>query len=219
MLALVLSNLFRLRWWLPPLALALLVVSHAHWIPALAARLPSFGGIAPGIEQLAPYALRSLYALVPLTLLAAFRPWRAEQFNRSAELEHLSPRVLQGRLAETFRACGYAVHVRSLDVNGPDLLLSRDGERMLVQCRHWSRREVDTDQLRALCGQVSREKASGALLLTRARFSVEAMRFLRDVPIVVIDERGLRDLLEAGADAVGRAHAVFSRRSLASTGV
>jgi hypothetical protein len=219
MFALALSNLFRLRWWLPPLASALLVVFHAHWIPAVVARMPSFLGVAPGIEQLAPYALRSLYALVPLTLLAAFWPWRPQQFSRSAALEHLSPQALQGRLAESFRACGYAVHVRSLEVDGPDLLLSRDGERLLVQCRHWSRREVDTDQLRALCGQVSREKASGALLLTRARFSVEAMRFLRDVPIVVMDERGLRELLEAGVDAVGRARAVLSRRSLASTAV
>ena len=217
MLALALSNLFRLRWWLPPLALALLLVSHAHWIPALTARMPLFLDVAPAIEQLAPYALRGLYALVPLTLLAAVWPWRAERSPRFAALERIPPRALQERLAENFRACGYAVHVRSLDVDGPDLLLSRDGERMLVQCRYWSRREVDTDQLRALCGQVSREKASGALLLTRARLSVEAMRFLRDVPVVVMDERGLRELLESGVDAVGRARAALSRRSLAST--
>jgi len=215
--ALALSSLFRLRWWLPPLVLALLLVSHGHWLPAVAARLPSLLSVGPGIEQLAPYALRSLYALVPLTLLAAIWPWHVEHSAGSTKLPSLSARALQDRLAETFRAGGYAVHVRSLEVDGPDLLLSRDGERTLVRCRDWSRREFDTDQLRALCGQVSREKAGGALLLTRARFSVEAMRFLRDAPIVVVDERGLRELLEAGADAIGSARATLSRRLLVST--
>ena len=47
-------------------------------------------------------------------------------------------------------------------------------------------------------------KASGALLLTRARFSVEAMRFLRDVPIVVFTGKELTEEEESRLRTVAK---------------
>ncbi|MCC7546678.1 MAG: restriction endonuclease [Burkholderiales bacterium] len=210
---------FRLRWWLPLLVLALLVVAHAEWLPALAARVPPLRPHAAAIEQLAPLALRSLYILIPLTLLAALWPSRTRDRRERGATARLSLEELQDRVAETFRAHGYAVHVRSLEVDGADLLLMRGRERMLVQCRHWHRRAVDTDMLRLLCGLVSREKAGGALLLTRGRLSVEAMRFLREAPIVLMEERALEELLQAAPECLERASASLARRAIAPTAV
>jgi len=217
MVAVALSNLFRLRWWLPPLAIALLIVSHGEWGPVLAGAAPTLDRHVLALGQLAPLAQRSLYLLVPLTLAAALWPWRTSPSGRKSAPALLSPEDLQDRLAETFRAHGYAVHVRSLEADGADLLVMRDGTRMLVQCRHWHRRNVDTAQLRTLCGLVSREKAAGALCLARGRLSVEAIRFLRDAPIMLVDERALEELLQAGPDPLGQASASLARRALAST--
>lgn len=213
MLGAVLSNVFRLRWWLPMLVVALTLVTIRQWLPLAVAHMPALARVAPALEQLAPYALRSLYALVPITLLAAFWPWRPDPSDRAAALRRLAAPELQKRLAEAFRAYGYAVHVRSLGQEGADLVLGREGERMLVQCRHWQRRDIDATYLRGLCGLMGREKARGALFFTCGRVSVEAMRFAKDMPIVLIDEHALLELLEAGPDAMRRANAYLAQRS------
>ncbi len=214
-----LRGLFRLRWWLPPLALALVVVAHGAWMPVLGPHVPMLAGLGGDLQQLAPLALRSLYVLVPLALLAVLWPGRAPQLRRPRSVTRASPEEVQERLAEALRSQGCAVHVRSLDVEGADLLVIRNGERMLVQCRHWRRRQIETEPLRALCGLVSREKASGALFLTRGRLSVEAIRFARDVPIVLVDESALEELLAAGPDALRRVDAALGQRALASNAV
>jgi len=219
MVALALSHLFRLRWWLPPLAVALVVVAHAEWMPLLTPHLPVLERHAAQIEQFAPHALRSLYLLVPLTLLAALWPGRAPHARARRPVASLSAQELQDRLVEAFRVQGFGVHVRSIESDGADLLVVRNGERMLVQCRHWRRRQVDTEQLRALCGLIGREKAGGAVLLTRGRLSVEAIRFARDVPIVVMDEEELEELLGAKPDALRRVNATLGQRTFASTAV
>ena len=211
-----LRGLFRLRWWLPPLALALVVVAHDEWMPVLGPRVPLLAGLGGDIRQLAPLALRSLYVLVPLALLAVLWPGRTPARRRRRSVVRASPEEVQERLAETLRSQGCAVHARCLDGDGADLLVVRNGERMLVQCRHWRRRQIETEPLRALCGLVSREKASGALFLTRGRLSVEAIRFMRDVPIVLVDESGLEELLAAGPDALRRVDAALGQRGLAS---
>lgn len=213
MFGVVLSNVFRLRWWLPMLILALALVTIRQWLPLAVAHMPALARMAPGLEHLAPYALRSLYALVPITLLAAFWPWHPDPADRAAALRRLAASDLQRRLAEAFRKYGYAVHVRSLGQEGADLLLGRDGQRILVQCRHWQRRDIDAVYLRTLCGLMGREKAHGALFLTCGRVSVEAMRFVKDMPIVLIDEHGLLELLEADPDVLRRANAYLAQRS------
>lgn len=219
MFALALSRLLRLRWWLPPLAIALVIVAHAEWMPVLGPRLPIVEAHAGDIEQLAPLALRSLYLLVPLTLLAALWPGRAAHSRVQRPVANLSAQELQDRVGQAFRVQGFGVHVRSLETDGADLLVVRNGERMLVQCRHWRRRQVDTEHLRALCGLIGREKAGGALFLTRGRLSVEAIRFVRDVPIVVMDEGELEELLGAKPDALRRVNATLGQRALAANAV
>ena len=65
-------------------------------------------------------------------------------------------------VGEAFRRRGYTVEETGLGGadGGNDLIHSRDGQRTLVQCKHWKRERVPVNVVREMYGLLSHHKAN-----------------------------------------------------------
>ena len=100
-------------------------------------------------------------------------------------------------VAEVFRRRGYSLIEQ--DGNQPngdiDLILRKDGEVILVQCRHWQFHQVDLAIIREQFGILSASKASRVFVLTAGSFTEDAIAFAAGKPMQLIDGPKLFELL------------------------
>ncbi|MCB2153318.1 restriction endonuclease [bacterium] len=84
---------------------------------------------------------------------------------------------------------------------GVDIIATKDGKTMLVQCKHWMRERVGPEPVRALFGVMHRDHADEALFVTSGRFADVTEEEFKDVPgITLLDGAGLMARLEAAND-------------------
>ena len=125
-----------------------------------------------------------------------------------ARVEHL--------LADYYRREGYAVEhcgtggrAARFD-GGVDLRLRRDGEIILVQCKHWNAYQVPHNDVHQLLGIMVNERATGAILVTSGEFTRAAIEAAtRHGHVQLVDGDDLRRMLgdrfsHAGPDARAR---------------
>ena len=162
-----------------------------------------------GLAQVGQYVL-------PVVLLAGmtanlFKRHRAgrmlNQIGTSVDpdpLEGTSWADFELLVGEMFRRRGYAVVETPKGADGGvDLVARRNGERVLVQCKHWRSHDVGVSVVRELFGVVSASKASSGAVVTGGRFTAEARAFARQASIELIDGEVLR--AEAMVGRAGRA--------------
>lgn len=106
-------------------------------------------------------------------------------------------------LAEHYRAQGYRVEhhapVTSLKglAAGVDLRLTRGNESVILQCKHWDALEVEVQEVNELLSVMLNEAATKGILVTRGRFSAEAVNIQRRQPrLQLMDGDVLRVLLK-----------------------
>ena len=103
-------------------------------------------------------------------------------------------------VGEAFRQRGYTVV--ETGGGGPDggvdLLLKREGERALVQCKHWKTWRVGVAVVREMLGAMTAQQASQGWIVTSGRFTAEARAFARQHRIELVDGDGLAALLKGG---------------------
>jgi restriction system protein len=108
---------------------------------------------------------------------------------------HLSWRQVQNLVGEAFRRRGYGVRPGS--TNAPvDFILDKDGERTMVNCKHWKVWEVGESPLREFYGYTTGIGAKRAVMVTTGRFSQRACDFADRHNLRLIDGRGLSDLVD-----------------------
>lgn len=105
---------------------------------------------------------------------------------------------------------------------GVDLYATRDGERVLVQCKHWRARKVGVEPVRELYGVLAASRGAGAYVVTSGEFTKAAREFARGREIQLVDGSELRKALVGPVAAAGPARvsasqlsAVFSREQRA----
>lgn len=106
-------------------------------------------------------------------------------------------------VGEAFRQQGYAVAETGgggAD-GGVDLVLSRGGEKFLVQCKQWRAFKVGVDVVRELYGVMAAKGSAGGFVVTSGRFTDEAVNFAKGRNISLIDGPKLEKLIHQ----VGRA--------------
>jgi restriction system protein len=199
--------LSRLPWWCGVL-LALLtyvVLSRVAEIP-----IGRSDGPGSGIAHLVwkTFASVGQYVLPMLCLAgaaaSAVRAHRATQLLNSvvasdsaASLDGMGWRQFEQLVGEAFRIDGYAV----VDTGGAgpdggvDLLLKRDGETFLVQCKHWRALKVGVQVIRELYGVMAARGAAGGFVVTSGRFTAEAVGFAAGRNLVLIDGPALQAMI------------------------
>jgi Holliday junction resolvase len=106
-------------------------------------------------------------------------------------------------LAQHYREVGYAVtHAGTAEAasrfdGGVDLMLKRDGETVLVQCKHWNAAQVPHNEVHQLLGLLETTGADRAILITSGEFTRAAKDAgSRSRRIELVDGVALRTLVD-----------------------
>ena len=78
---------------------------------------------------------------------------------------------------------------------GVDLILRKNGEHLLVQCKNW-RRDIGVKIVRELYGVVAAKGATGGIVICSGTFTREARDFARGKPMELIEGTALARMIE-----------------------
>lgn len=163
-----------------------------------------FGTMARALSSVGQY-------LVPLILLVGAlvsylrrkrRKALAEQTRARGEvgaLFDMNWREFEALVAEAFSQQGYQVkenHGAGPD-GGVDLVLSKDGETFLVQCKQWRAQKVGVEIVRELYGLMAARGATGAYVVTAGTFTSAAQDFAEGRNIILVNGLQLVEKLAA----------------------
>lgn len=111
-------------------------------------------------------------------------------------VEDLSWLEFERLVGAWFEQRGFRVTETSSGADGGvDLYATRDGERLLVQCKHWRARKVGVEPVRELYGVLAASGNAGAYVVTSGTYTQAAREFARGREIQLIDGAELRKAL------------------------
>jgi restriction system protein len=188
----------RLPWW-------------AHLLSGLAAFLVlkhSFFRVFPGerISAIEFYAAMYIPLLVGVSslipaIISGFLQWRRRAWVRAQSslnsLRNLSWQKFEVLVGAAFERLGYAVQETGgggAD-GGMDLILTKRGRRVLVQCKHWKQTAVGAPVIREMYGLMVAEKMDMVMVVTSGSFTKEARIFAEGKPISLVDGPRLVQLI------------------------
>ncbi len=205
--------LSRLPWWVSMLiALVSWLVLHpiatAPVTPPTALKPGDMGGVIAG-QLWRTFAIFGQY-LIPFCCLLggigsiAGRHKRKQLLSsvKSATqpartIDGLSWQQFEQLIGEAFRRQGYSI--TETGGNGPDggvdLILRKNNEKYLVQCKHWRSLKVGVPIVREFFGAMAAEGAVGGYVVTSGQFTNEAKTFAQGRNIQLIDGAGLKRLM------------------------
>lgn len=199
-----------LPWW----GGAVLAVISYFWLHHIAlAPLASVqpGQIGAGISQALYKGLATAgQFIVPLVCIlgALTSAWRRHQraslFENTAQSESVSAlnemswQEFELLVGEALRRGGFAVVETGgggAD-GGVDLVLRKDGEKYLVQCKQWRAFKVGVPIVRELYGAMAASGAAGGFVVTSGVFTQEAKDFAAGRNIELVDGTELNEIIQ-----------------------
>jgi len=199
-----------LPWW-AGVGLAIVAYVLLHPIATAEIATPTQAG------QMGQFAGKQLYKtlamfgqyLLPLVCLigAGISTWRRRQrceliggvaqSPAADALDGMSWQEFEMLVGEAFRHKGFAVTETGgggAD-GGVDLVLAKDGEKFLVQCKQWRAFKVGVNVVRELYGVMAAKGAAGGYVVTSGQFTQEAKDFASGRNITLMDGAALKTLL------------------------
>jgi restriction system protein len=118
----------------------------------------------------------------------------------------MSWRDFERLMGEAFRRRGFTVtgFGGSVSDGGVDLGLMKQGERFLVQCKHWRKQQVGVTVVRELNGVIAAQGAHGGFVVTGGQFTPEARAFAESCKIELVDGSSLQRLIRDVASVLRR---------------
>jgi restriction system protein len=215
---------FKLPWRVT--SLAAIVVFLIFHLVVIQTASPATGttlsdGTFAQLAQIHQFALFSQY-LVPAALwigaMGSFGlrvrsklPLTAAQGDPVA-VSTMSWRDFERLMGEAFRRRGFTVtgFGGSVSDGGVDLGLMKQGERFLVQCKHWRKQQVGVTVVRELNGVIAAQGAHGGFVVTGGQFTPEARAFAQSCKIELVDGFSLQRLI-GSVNASGRTPAAAAK--------
>jgi restriction system protein len=116
----------------------------------------------------------------------------------AANSDRAAWREFEALVGEAFRLQGYQIldSARGSAESGGELMLRRERETFLVQCKYWKTTKVGVDSVQALHRAMTARGASGGFVLTEGRFAREAIAFAPGCNVRLIDGAALPGLLD-----------------------
>lgn len=138
--------------------------------------------------------------------VCAKRLFTRRTFDSHTDIEsirQLSWRQFESYIGEAFRREGYFVEETGDPAGdgGVDLVLHKNGQKTLVQCKHWKAFKVGVQPVRELLGVVTSEGAQAGIMATSGHFTSEAREFAQANRIRLIDGEALEELVQSIHDS------------------
>jgi restriction system protein len=154
--------------------------------------------LTPVFPPLAMVVFLFFAAMAALSALrAALNARMLERQTGIDSLRELSWKQFENLLGEAYRRQHYAVKetLGGGADGGVDLVLRRNGDTTLVQCKRWNGKPVPVQIVRELYGVLLHRGASKAKLVATTNFTSDAIDFARGKPIELINAKKLLVLL------------------------
>ncbi len=205
-IAVLRERLSDLSWFMRCLA-GMAVLISAKVLPAVLGNLQNPYLAAIG-KQLASGALNPLFwvlaGLCWLAALLSFLGQKRRQKLLEAQssldtLRAMSWRELEQLVSEAYRRNGYQVQETGQGGadGGIDLVLRRDGQVTLVQCKHWRTQRVGAPVVREQFGLLTHHQAAAVVIVTTGDFTPEAKAFAEGKPIELMAGQELLALVQS----------------------
>lgn len=112
-------------------------------------------------------------------------------------LQQMSWREFEMLVGEAFRLQGYSVEENggAGPDGGIDLVLWKDSQKHIVQCKRWKTYRVGPEIVREQYGIMTAIAADGAIIVTSGHFTDAARQFAKSLPIRLIDGPELRRMI------------------------
>lgn len=213
----VLESIALLPWWAGMiLAVASYLVLHRLAQPVAMSAFQT-GGIATTAVRSAAATLAGYgqYFVPALCLIGAgMSAWRRRarqtlvgnvaQAKGADALDGMSWRQFEQLVGEAFRLQGF--RVAEIGGGGPDggvdLVLTKGGEKFLVQCKQWKAYKVGVDVARELYGVMAARGATGGFVVTSGTFSTDAQKFAQGRNLKLIDGAKLFGLIRQAKESM-----------------
>ncbi|WP_212645891.1 restriction endonuclease [Delftia sp. PE138] len=173
-------------------------------------------GLATGGQYILPIICLSGAAISAVRKRRRSQLVETTSASSSADaLQNMSWREFETLVGEEFRRRGYSVRETGGDGpdGGVDLVLSKDGEKTLVQCKQWKAFKVGVCTVRELYGVMAADGAAAGFVVTSGRFTQEAVAFAAGRNIHLMDGAALMKLLKEAKAQTGAASTIKARTS------
>jgi restriction system protein len=165
---------------------------------------------SPFAQAAMPAANIISWFLLAVGLLGAAISWTRQQhrgqlLDAQQGLESIATlgwRHFEQLVGEAFRRQGYTVEETGLGGadGGIDLVLRKNGRRVLVQCKQWRRRQVPVNVVREMAGLLAHHRADEVKIVCSGTYTRDAADFAKGKPIELIGgEELLRMIREVQA--------------------
>lgn len=199
--------LIRLPWWVSVISGGIVYAGMRWLVPAYWSNQPITAAFGQASAKLAPLAGLFFLVLAGLSALFAFKRRKLVDGQRSLEsLRTLHWQDFEWMVAEAYRRQGFSAEeslTRGAD-GGVDVVLRKDGQMVLVQCKNWKSASVGSPIIRDLYGAMTKAGASRGIVITSGRFTKDAQDFAQGTPIELIDGKQLLALLQEVQRPVGK---------------
>jgi len=195
-----------LPWWLCLVA-ALGAYLLFGWIASMtwAGRGPAFSAAVSGMATAAKIIAPII--CVAAAVLSAVKAAQARRLVRSvreaapqAAIDGMTWAEFERLIGEMFRERGYRVVETGgggAD-GGVDLVLSKGGEKFMVQCKQWRALKVGVSVVRELYGVMAARGAAGGFVVTSGVFTDDARAFAEGRNVMLMDGAAIAKHLSAG---------------------
>jgi len=193
-----LDDLITLPWWFSLLLAGVVYVSLKYYLPGIEFKSLVFQGMGPVFSSMAGI-FTAIFIFT--AALSAFHAWRRKDlFDRQTgikSIKELSWKDFEYLVSEAYRRKGYSVveNTGSGADGGIDLVLNKNGEKTLVQCKNWKSRSVGVTTIRELYGVVMAEGASEGVVVCSGHFTSDAIEFASGKPLTLIGGSELSQLV------------------------
>ena len=137
------------------------------------------------------FLLPLIFVIGAITSIVGRRK-RRKLLNSGPVVNDLSWQAFELLVGEALRRQGFSIEENggSGPDGGVDLIARKQGEKYLVQCKHWRALQVGVPVVRELYGAMAAEGAVGGFVVTSGRFSEAAKEFANGRNLTLVD--GLR---------------------------
>jgi restriction system protein len=190
--------LLKAPWWVSA-AVAGLSFAGLRWVfPAVIGQDKLLQAFAAEAAKLA-YISALLFALLAAGS-ALFATKRRRLVDDQQSLESLcatSWKDFEYLVAEAYRRQGFDVDYSLGEGSdgGVDLVLRKDGRKVLVQCKQWKTFSVGRPVVQQMFGIMTAERADEVILITSGRFTNDAREFAHGKPVRLVDGAQLLELV------------------------
>jgi Ca2+/Na+ antiporter len=113
------------------------------------------------------------------------------------KLKTMASRDFEHYVAELFRCIGYHAEVTPISGDGgKDVILRKEGELALVECKRYTRPRVTRPDIQKFHSALVDQNANKGFYVTTGVFTKPAIEYVNDKPIELIDMTKLLDMIE-----------------------